>query len=547
MKIKNEIKANSLKLICIALVSCLFVACNDTDIDNTYSRHELAMELTPSTDAVALNEGAPNDVALTLNWSPAIDYGGEFVMEYRLQMDLVGSKAETVIEYTDFDQFERSYTNKELHDILINKFQQLTSTNGEVKFTISVSYAGPYTILPDVASASVKVKTYGDKQFLADKLFMSGTAVGENDVELTASAGNSSIYVYNGPLKVGTINFPALYGDEENAFCPESDTDIASEAMPAVVVDRKLAKSWNVTEADNYRVTVNLANKTVTIIASGDIIEVDKIYLAGTAVTGEDVEVVQTLEDDNLYAFMGELKAGTLYLPIMFNESKAVSIVPTGASHDIDNGTEVPFAQAATASAAGSRYWEIPADGTYRIVVNTDAKTIGIYYGDKDLTAKIVGPWNGAAAGLGNPYTGPIENLWMYGGFNAHRKDSGSEFESKYCLVPSVANPRVFVYLCPDGETLPRETVADEYDKAKSVTGAVRFCVSNGSNNAYAFGSTADAKRNSYCGYVSPVLDVPEPSVEGQSDNRYAYFLIPEKANLVIVDVDKLTVTFKAK
>lgn len=548
MKIKNERKTSFSKLIHIALVSCLLVACSDTDIDNRYSRHNLAMTLNASADVVVLDENMPEDVALTLNWNPAVDYGGEFVMEYRLQMDLVGSKAETVIEYTDFDQFTRSYTHKELQEILLNKFQQLTSTRGEVKFTVSVSYAGPYTVLSDVATASVKVKTYGDKQFLADKVFMSGTAVGENQIELTASANNPKVFVYNGALKVGKINFPVLYGDEENAICPETpDIEITSDAMPATVTDRSSARSWNVTEADNYRVTVNFANQTVMIIAAGDIIEVDKIYLAGTAVTGEDVEVTRTLEDESLYAFRGELKAGTLYLPILFNESKAVSIVPSGASHEVANGTEVPFAQATTSTAAGSKYWTIPSDGTYRIVVNTDAKTIGIYYGDEDLKAKVVGPWNGAAAGLGNPYTGAIEYLWMYGGFNAYRKDSGSEFENKYKLTPSLANPRVFVYQCPAGEVFPRETYKDEYDATKTVVGYVRFCIHNGSNNVYAFGSTADAKRNSHCGYTAAVLDVPERSVEGQSDNRYAFFLIPEKANLVVVDVEKLTVTFKAK
>lgn len=49
-------------------------------------------------------------------------------------------------------------------------------------------------------------------------------------------------------------------------------------------------------ETGNYRITVDFDAKTVKIIALGEIIEIDKLYLAGSAVTGEDIEVARTLE-----------------------------------------------------------------------------------------------------------------------------------------------------------------------------------------------------------------------------------------------------------
>lgn len=546
MKMKNERKKSFFKLLYIALASCLLAACNDNDIDNTYSRNNFSIAMSASSDYVVLNENAPDEVALTVEWTPATDYGYDFITTYQYQMELAGSKAEAIKEYEDNGVFKRSYTNKQLQEILINDFQQLTSTTGNLKFTINVSFEGPRLMVPDMSSITVKVKTYGDKQFLADKVFMAGTAVGENDVELTASSNNANIYVYNGKLSAGKINFPVLYGDEENAISPvATDMDITSDAMDATMLDRKEAHSWIIPEEDNYRVTVNFSNRTVTIIPAGDIIEVDKIYLAGTATNGmseEATEVTQTLENESLYAFRGELKAGKLYLPILFNEQKAISIVPNGNSHEISDGVAVNFAQASTEASTDSRYWEIPEDGTYRIVVDTDLKTITIYSQAKDLQSKVVS-WNNTTIGQ-NPYTAPITVLWMYGTFNAFARDAGmfTGYQDKYKLVQSLANPYVFVY---KGDVLPMESEKDE--RGNVIRASMKFCVENHNNNVYAFGSTADAKRNQYNGYINAVSNVQEGLVAGQGDNRYAYFIIPANTNYVVVDIDKLTVVFGTK
>lgn len=546
MKMKNERKKSFFKLLYIALASCLLAACNDNDIDNTYSRNNFSIAMSASSDYVVLNENAPDEVALTVEWTPATDYGYDFITTYQYQMELAGSKAEAIKEYEDNGVFKRSYTNKQLQEILINDFQQLTSTTGNLKFTINASFEGPRLMVPDMSSIIVKVKTYGDKQFLADKVFMAGTAVGENDVELTASSNNVNLYVYNGKLSAGKINFPVLYGDEENAISPLlTDMNITSDAMDATMLDRKEAHSWIIPEEDNYRVTVNFSNRTVTIIPAGDIIEVDKIYLAGTATNGmseEETEVTQTLENESLYAFRGELKAGKLYLPILFNEQKSISIVPNGNSHEVSDGVAVNFAQASTEASTDSRYWEIPEDGTYRIVVDTDLKMITIYSQATDLESKEVS-WNNTTIGQ-NPYKAPITVLWMYGTFNAFARDAGmfTGYQDKYKLVQSLANPHVFVY---KGDVLPMESEKDE--RGNVVRASMKFCVENHNNNVYAFGSTADAKRNEYNGYINAVSNVPEKLVAGQGDNRYAYFIIPANTNYVVVDIDKLTVVFGTK
>lgn len=548
MKMKNERKKSFFKLLYIALASCLLAACNDNDIDNTYSRNNFSIAMSASSDYVVLNENAPDEVALTVEWTPATDYGYDFITTYQYQVELAGSKAEAIKEYEDNGVFKRSYTNKQLQEILINDFKQLTSTTGNLKFTINASFEGPRLMVPDMSSITVKVKTYGDKQFLADKVFMAGTAVGENDVVMTASSNNANLYVYNGKLSAGKINFPVLYGDEENAISPvATDMDITSDAMDATMLDRKEAHSWIIPEEDNYRVTVNFSNRTVTIIPAGDIIEVDKIYLAGTATNGmseEETEVTQTLENESLYAFRGELKAGKLYLPILFNEQKAVSIVPNGNSHEISDGVAVNFAQASTEASTDSKYWEIPQDGTYRIVVDTDLKMITIYSQATDLKPKMVGPWKDTFSKPGSTVmvTTEVEELWMYGGFNGYQGTVGfnKQFDTKYVLKRSLANPHIFVY---KGDALPRKSVAENVG---SITGAIKFCVSNMHNNVYAYGATATATSGKW-EVVSVTNNTPLNVFEGQLGNRYSYFLIPENTNYVMVDIENLIVVFDAK
>lgn len=71
--------------------------------------------------------------------------------------------------------------------------------------------------------------------------------------------------------------------------------------------------------------------------------------------------------------------------------------------------------------------------------------------------------------------------------------------------------------------------------------------MSNIENNVYAFGSTADAKRNVKRGYLPVNIGETLTLVAGQSDNRYAYFCVPEGCNFVVVDIEKLTATFDKK
>ena len=539
------------KLMALLPVVCGFTACED-DVDNAESRHNFVINIEASTQTAILNEAEENETALNISWTPAADYGEDYIVTYEYKISVVGSKADAITEYEDTGFFEREYTNADLQDLIVNKFGMLTSSYSDVRFTITAKFDGPRLIVPDEASVTVRVKTYGAKQFEADELYMNGSAF-EAPVQLTASETNARLYVWTGALKAGTIYFPVVYGDENNVIVPASglNTDITEVPMDATVVgaDENYG-TWKIPAADDYRVTVNFDTKTVTIIPTSSIVEIDKIYLGGSAAPEAELEVAQTLEDASVYAYRGELKAGNLYLPILFNEKTEMSFV-TASGDDIHDGQASSYVQVATSAAQAGKHWTIPADGTYRIVIDLTAKTITFRSAANDLKNTEVSfnkTYTDDGTPAQNPYTMEVTELWMYGTFNNYGTDSGFfvGFQSKYTLKQSLANPNIFVY---KGSVLPRNTANDDNNKgagapAKAQTATVNFKVNRWNNNVFCYGSTADAKRNDHSGYVDAVLNKSETIAGGQGDNRYAFFRIPEGCNYVVVDIEKMTVVF---
>lgn len=541
MKTKNIIK--TLTVTAMVSMTMLSTSCSDT-IDNLYSKNKSEIQLNISSDYIKLDESNPDATALTIDWDAAHNFGEDYITTYKYEFQLIGSKADELKEYEDDGKFQRTYTNKELQDILVNHFGLTTSTVGNVLVTVTASFEGPKLIVPDISTVYLKIKTYGPKQFKADKLYIAGSAVGEDKLELTANETSPELYVWNGALNPGKVFFPVTNADEQNAIGPATaDEPVTTSDMEAIISDEATTNSWVVSKAGNYRVTVNMNTHKVKIVEEGAVVEVDQMYMAGSAVGAGQIELAQTLENENVYAWRGELAAGNLYIPLSFDGAQEVSIVPQDAnSHDIQDGEPTAFGQAATSTALSKRYWTIPAAGTYRIVVNTNEKTIAIYSTATDMQPKQVS-WNNTTLKI-NPFVQEVNVLYMYGTFNSFAHDEGvfTGFQSKYNLIQSAANPYVFVY---KGDPLPRETAKDE--RSNDVKAAVKFCTDNQNNNIYAYGSTASAKRNDHNGYVEAQLGKSETLVAGQGDNRYAYFVIPEGCNYVEVNIDKLTVVFDQK
>ena len=499
----------------------LFAGCTE-EVDNAYTRFQYSMEMQASAEEIVLDEDTPDDVALTISWTPATDYGSDVTTTYKYEWYLQGSGLSAGSEYEDSGNFERTYTHEELYDIMVNRFGCLTSSWGTMQFTVTASFEGVdgQVLLDDQARVTVRIKTYGPKQFAADRVFIGGPAVGEENVELTASENNASLYVYNGNLAAGKFNFPVIYGDENNVIIPAgaADVNVGAEPMEATVAGNdETLYSWVITEADSYRVSLNMSAKTVSVIKTADIMEVDKLFMSGSAVGAEDIEVTRTLENDVLYAWKGELSAGELYFPIEYEGERNLTMVPVNAdSHDLTvDGTMNAFTTVSAVAATG-RYWTVPADGTYRIIVNTDERSVAVYSAENDMKNKKVlykktHPENEA----NDNYEQEITILYMWSGntYNTGSRPVGGEF----VLTQSLANPRLFVYkgaALKSGENL-------------------KFLVSDSRNNVYAFGAgDTGASGNDVMVNVEKGQKFT-PIYGGQGNNRYTYFVIPEDTNYI--------------
>lgn len=499
----------------------LFAGCTE-EVDNAYTRFQYSMEMQASAEEIVLDEDTPDDVALTISWTPATDYGSDVTTTYKYEWYLQGSGLSAGSEYEDSGNFERTYTHEELYDIMVNRFGCLTSSWGTMQFTVTASFEGVdgQVLLDDQARVTVRIKTYGPKQFAADRVFIGGSAVGEENVELTASENNASLYVYNGNLAAGKFNFPVIYGDENNVIIPAgaADVNVGAEPMEATVAGSdETLYSWVITEADSYRVSLNMSAKTVSVIKTADIMEVDKLFMSGSAVGAEDIEVTRTLENDVLYAWKGELSAGELYFPIEYEGERNLTMVPVNAdSHDLTvDGTMNAFTTVSAVAATG-RYWTVPADGTYRIIVNTDERSVAVYSAENDMkNKKVLYKKTHPEDEANDNYEQEITILYMWSGntYNTGSRPVGGEF----VLTQSLANPRLFVYkgaALKSGENL-------------------KFLVSDSRNNVYAFGAgDTGASGNDVMVNVEKGQKFT-PIYGGQGNNRYTYFVIPEDTNYI--------------
>lgn len=500
----------------VVLLSAFALSC-EQEVDHSYSRFETTMEMTASAEEVVLNEATPDDVALSVTWTPAKDYGDDFIMSYEYEWNLYESTVSARSEYEDMGIFVREYTHEQLQNMMINDFAFKTSSWGTMQFTVVSEYEGPYIVLPEQARVEVKVKTYGPKQFAADTVYMAGTAAGDAPIKLTVSENNASLYVWTGTLAAGRLNFPVKYGDEDNVVVPAvgQNAELTLEPMAAAVVEySENAPAWLVPSADDYRVSVNFESRTVSIVPMSSIMEVDRLFMAGSALV-EEVEVTRTLENEALYAWRGELSSGQICFPVEFNGERNLTIVPSKAGHEILDGQSDTFTSVSATAAAG-RYWEIPSAGTYRIVVDTDAKSVKIYSAATDMKNKTV-VFKRTAGVADDNCTCEVTQLWMYGEFN----DDGNRPGSANVLTQSLANPRLFIY---KGAELPRK---------KAMT--MKFLVTDNHNNEYAYGSGATGAAGKPTS-VSPQLSTAwSPLYSGQGANRYSLFVVPEGTNYVEV------------
>ena len=263
-------KKNLLRFFFLTLASCFIVACNDDDDATNSLDNRTSLVLTPSDYEIELKEDTPDEVALTLNWTEADPIGSDYYISYLYKMDLENNSFGTntmIREYID-DDFSKSYTHKELQSLLVSKWKQQPGDLVKLQARIIGSVEGPKFVKPEVSTVTIKVKMYSEKTFVADHLYMSGTAVDGEDIEILPMESQPKRYVSICDLKAGNLHFPIVWKDENkiNAISPvAAEQQITDGAMEAKIKGTDNAGYWVIPEDGQYRVVVDFETRTVTI------------------------------------------------------------------------------------------------------------------------------------------------------------------------------------------------------------------------------------------------------------------------------------------
>ncbi len=314
--------------------------------------------------------------------------------------------------------------------------------------------------------------------------------------------------------------FDAAENNFANCILENQGGDVFSKSFTHGQLQKLLTSKWNKKTNEyatmNFRVIGQLTGpkfikpevKTITIrikTYGPKVIQAAGLKMSGTAVPA-GATLSQTIENQYCYAYYGALRAGSIYFPINADGAQVISPVAAG-ENAINDGNSMDVRVKAAAE-AGS--WTIPADGTYRVVVDLEKKTTTIYSSAKDIQ-----PIKVLATTTATELT-PITSMWVYGEGTAWAWADANK------MVQSLADPNVWTF------------------NAKAISGRTKFTVGS-AGASYAYSGTANDA--AAAADVSAALGTPLTVYGGTSSNlRNSYIKVPAGTNLIILNLNTMTV-----
>lgn len=256
---------------------------------------------------------------------------------------------------------------------------------------------------------------------------------------------------------------------------------------------------------------------TINVAAIKEEIPVpEKVTLSGSALNDAVIEVNKTIENENKYAALVNLKAGELVIPLVTPGNKQYYLSPKDGEGSLQDGEGEAVEQQ-----TGRVAWNITTPGEYRVVVDFENSKVTIYSPAKALEPAVVSWLKGT-----EEVKTTVTDLYFYGGGTSWAWLKGN------CSV-SLADPQVLVY---QGAAL---TSGD----------GVKFVVygeSDFRNVAYAYTNpltTSGLRQN-----VSLALDkVGELWGGYDKETRNSYYKLPAGTNFIVFDLRNMTILAKKK
>ncbi|MFT3751541.1 MAG: SusE domain-containing protein [Paludibacter sp.] len=347
--------------------------------------------------------------------------------------------------------------------------------------------------------------------------------------EARKTSGESLVF-YTTKLDVVGNNFgtsTAIINSEEDGIFSRSFTSeqlynwiVSKWALPLTKpfkLEFRVVAQWeggSVFEAPEVRTVI------INVAALKEEIPVpEKVTLSGSALNNAVIEVNKTLENENKYAALVNLKAGELVIPLVTSGVKQFYMNPKDGEGTLQDGAAEAVEQQDKRVA-----WNITTPGEYRVVVDFENSAVTIYSPDKALQPAVVTWYKNTTPAEEVKTT--VTDLWMYGG------GTGWAWKQGFFKV-SLADPQILIY---EGTNI---TSGD----------GVKFVV-NGESGirdvAYAYTNpltTAGLRQN-----VTLTLDKAGELWGGyDKETRNSYYKLPAGTNFIVLDLRNKTILAKKK
>ena len=176
--------------------------------------------------------------------------------------------------------------------------------------------------------------------------------------------------------------------------------------------------------------------------------DVDKMYLSGDAVMGSTRMLMKTTpENEFQYAAHIPLKKGQLTIPVVY-DGETTYIAPS----DLDGSSIMDGEDESVVMRPDAVGWNIAEDGTYRVVVNIQNKTVRIYSPATDLKPKTFSGHFGPVSTYDEDIEftlDPEGNVngtpWLFG-FKGDNMDGSGWLTREVKFEFSEADPQLLVY-----------------------------------------------------------------------------------------------------
>lgn len=365
MKPIHYIKAAIIGVAALSAASCTYDP-YDNDMDPVRETMVLKCE-NPKVEIDANNLNTP---ALTFTWTGARHLSEQYMVSYKAELDVLGNGfgSKTVVtsgagfDYT-YDEatgiYSATFTHEQLNNWYADRWALPVNKDFTLEFRVIAQWTGgPEFEAPEVRKTSAVVKPIHVDIFACDKMTIDGNAVAASG-EISKTLENENVYAWKGALVTGELQIPVEYeGVTYYLHNADGSTDIA-DGTPMALVMNESKGSWTIPAAGEYRIVINMTDKTATIYsAATDLqplvvtfhpngedalpevsLEVTDLYAfgAGTGWEVKTLNLVQSLADPQVFIFDGANNAlGTLGGQMKFCISKSFSDTD-GTSYNQNN------------------------------------------------------------------------------------------------------------------------------------------------------------------------------------------------------------------